>query len=198
MTSARRAAIKKAQAASARKRRGRRNKKIAAGVGLASVGVIGITMAASRSRKRGAVSKTTPVNVVQNTVHAPAPEQKLSTSKELDIIRVTLDSPGVIKRTPKGKYAGIDFSHVGKEEGSQSTHEHKTQRQRRAQKKLNLHIFGKGKIRVAGNGTAIKVKRDRQGFNEDRRNTYSPSARRKLYENQKAQKAKKSGKRRNG
>ena len=84
MTSARRAAIRKAQLASARKRRGRRNKKIAAGVALAGAGVIGVTMYASKGRGKGkgkSGKNSTAINTVSQTMAAP--------SKSLDIIRST-------------------------------------------------------------------------------------------------------------
>lgn len=183
MTSARRAAIRKAQLASARKRRNRGRKRAALGVA-AGVGVIGVTMAAANGYGNRRRARMAPKNVVEATVQ---PQIQYSNSKELDVFRVTFDDPGVVRRTNKGKYKGIDFSSVGKTYGEH----YKTIELTGRENKLNTHVFGKGKIRVAGNGKAVKVKRDRQKFNEDRRNDYSPAARHDAYERSKARKARK-------
>ena len=173
MTSARRAAIKKAQAASARKRKGRHRRRAAIGIAVGvGIGVLGVTLTRNPKKRKAAG----PVNVVNTTLpQAPA----VTKTKEIDILRVTLDSPGVIHS------GGVDFSVLGKPEGSQL----KTRKLSKKQNKADLAAkgkAGKGKIRVGAGGRAVKVKRDRQGFNQDRKNDYVPSSRSKRYQDEKA------------
>lgn len=163
MTSARRAAIKKAQRISAQKRRGKHRKKIAAGV--VGVGVIGVTMyAANGYRKRGKGGKG-PVNVVSQTMAATP-----SASKELDLIRINaLDAI----------HTGIDYGEVGKPRTDSTLKLRQDHRQQ--QNKLNRNVRGRGRVRNGSAGTD-KVKRNRPKFNDDRRNNYDSKARKAAYD----------------
>jgi hypothetical protein len=185
MTSARRYAIKKAQAASARKRRGkrRRNIGIGVGVGLAGAGVVAVTMAASgyrsRGRKRelrggrgGVLGATLGNNI------------KYSDSKEIDVFRETIED--VIQVSRRGKYKGLDYGRLGRPYSRV-----RTESWRRIMAKNKIAAAAKvkkkkGIVRIKSNTAADRVLRDRQKFNADRRNSYSPNARRDSYEAQKA------------
>lgn len=175
MTAGRRAAIKKAQAASARKRRGRRKKRIAVGAGIGALGVVGVTLAAANGygkRRRALIANA---GVLEATMAPPEKEIKYSSSKEIDVIRVTLEES--IQLTPRSKkYKGIDFSKVGKPDlvtmKKVWTKENKAGKERK----------GRGKFRVGVGGAVDKVLRNRPKFNDDRRGDYSPSRRKKLYE----------------
>lgn len=164
MTSARRAAIRKAQLASARKRKGKRNKKIAAGAAVAGIGVLGVTMYASKGRKKRAGGA---VNVVSETMTA----SPRAVSKELDLIRISPHDAG---------QNGLDYGEVGKPMRElNKTYLHK--RQRQIDNKLNAHKQGRGKTVVTSNGVIKRVKRNRPGFNDSRRADYQPSKRRSNY-----------------
>ena len=169
MTSARRAAIKKAQAASARKRKGKNRKRAAIGAAAIGVGVLGVTLAKTRSGRK---KSRGPVSVIGTTVE---PAGQVSTSKELDILRVTLDSPGDV------------FGHLGKPEGSQLKKRELSKKQNKADKAAKGK-GGKGVFRVGEIGSVDKVLRNRPKFNDDRRNGYSPGARREKYLRDKARK----------
>lgn len=166
MTSARRAAIRKAQLASARKRRGKRKKKIIAG-SVAAVGVVGVTMYATKNRRRK--SGASSVNVVSETMAA---SNSQSVSKQLDLIRISPHDAGNNK---------IDYSEVGKPMRDLNLKKlHLSQR--RIDRKLNAHKKGTGKV-IAGTKSVIqKVKRNRPGFNDSRRADYKPSQRKAAYE----------------
>lgn len=180
MTSARRAAIRKAQLASARKRRGRRRRRIATGVGIASAGVLAVTLGASArygTRRRARMSAA---NVVQTTI---------STSKELDLPRWSLEQSMVnltADARRKRLKPRIDYGRAGKTAREvQFQIETQNRRQQRAAQKATKAATGKtGKGRVRANTAGItdKVKRNRPKFNDDRRADYSPNARRELYE----------------
>lgn len=166
MTGARRAAIRKAQLASARKRKGKRKKKIAGGV--AAVGVIGVTMYAAHGyRKRGKGSKN-PVNVVSATMTTSTPA---SVSKELDLIRISPHDAGS---------NGIDYGEVGKPMRDLNLTKLRSN-QRQLDKRLNSHKKGKGKVITSEQGVVKRVKRNRPGFNDSRRAGYKPSVRKENY-----------------
>ena len=177
MTAGRRAAIKKAQAASARKRRGRRKKKIAIGAGIGALGVVGVTMAAANGygkRRRALIANA---GVLEATMAPPKKEIKYSSSKEIDLIRVTLDE--AIQLTPRSKKVkGIDFSKAGKPDRVTMT---KLKKQEKENKAKGTQSKGKGKFRVGETGATDKVLRNRPKFNDDRRNGYSGSSRSKKY-----------------
>lgn len=182
MTSARRAAIRKAQLASARKRRGRRNKRIATGVGV-GVGVVAVTLGAAAhsygKRRRGRMQ-----NVVQTTVQA----SNRSTSKELDVVRWTLEEsivdigPDAKKKKLKPR---IDFGRAGKTPREIMFKQQQLSRSQWKQDRAKKGKNGRGRVRVAESGKADKVLRDRQKFNAQRRESYDSNARAALYESQK-------------
>lgn len=183
MTAGRRAAIKKAQAASARKRRGRRNKKIAIGAG---IGVVAVTMAAANGygkRRRALIANA---GVLEATMAPPKKEIKHSSSKEIDLVRVTLDE--AIELTPRSKkFKRIDFSKAGKPDRVTMT---KLKKQEQENKAKGTQRKGKGKFRVGETGATDKVLRNRPKFNDDRRNGYSASSRSKKYKEESQRKNK--------
>lgn len=157
MTSARRAAIRKAQLASARKRRGRKRRKTAARVGagiagVAGLGVVAVTVRASYRRKktRSARSVTSVPSVTVNSSPTAGPIPGTNTGWE------GIDLEGEVTKL------------TGKEV------------------KLNKHRHGKGKIIVGSDGVARKVKRNRDNRNEKERNNYSPGKRHERYLRDKA------------
>jgi hypothetical protein len=185
MTSARRYAIKKAQAASARKRRGKRRRNIGIGIGAvaAGAGVVAVTMAASGYRTRGRKRELRGGN--RGVVGATLGNNiKYSNSKEVDVFRETIED--VIQVSRRGKYKGLDYGRLGKPYPRV-----RTESWRRIMAKNKIASAGKvkkkkGIVRVKASGLKDRVLRDRQKFNADRRNSYSPNARRDSYEAQKA------------
>ena len=177
MTAGRRAAIKKAQAASARKRRGKRKKRIAIGAGIGALGVVGVTMAAANGygkRRRALIANA---GGLEATMAPPKKEIKYSTSKEIDVIRVSLEE--AIQLTPRSKkYKGIDFSKAGKPDNVMMT---RLKKQSKENKAKGTQSKGRGKFRVGESGATDKVLRNRPKFNDDRRNGYSRSQRSKAY-----------------
>lgn len=182
MTSARRAAIKKAQRISAQKRRGKRRRKIALGVG-AAAGVIGVTLYASRKR-RGRSKGHGSMNAVSTTLE---PQIKYSDSKEIDFIR--LDRMDATRFDKKGREK-IDFSLVGKPEPGYNARSKKIKtennfKRQALEKKLNTHVKKKGVTRATVTVPVDRVLRNRVKFNDDRRSGYSPNARAAKYQREK-------------
>lgn len=179
MTPARRAAIRKAQLASARKRRGRKKKVIGGTLlGAAGLGVVAVTLG---RRYRGSSKKTSAkskVNVV-NTTMSPV---NLSSSKEIDVVRwdteisVVYDKNGVEK---------IDFSRIGKPLKTRTT---KINRKQGKADKAAKGTKGSGRIRSSNSkgkySTAqglTKVKRDKPNDRAKRKRIYNSAARSKAY-----------------
>lgn len=166
MTSARLAAIRKAQRISAQKRRGKKRKRIAASVAVGAVGagVLGVTLGRYRSRKKGGK-----VSVVSTTMSS----QPISNSKELDIIRNDLVTSLTTTKDKKGEI--VDFSKVGTPRSSQQIIKRLTKQQKRAEKAQE----GRKSKRIARNSTSSNstdtVKRNKVKYNEKRRNEYRSS-----------------------
>lgn len=177
MTSARRYAIKKAQAASARKRRGKRRRKIGVGVGLS---VVAVTVAAGgyAARRRGGKR-----GVLQTTLgDSPI---KYSTSKEIDVIRQTIDD--TIQVTKRGKYKGFDYGRTGKPfDSSKPVESWRVTRAKKKAAKAAAGIKKKGVTRVKKNGLTDRVLRNRPKYDSDRRNDYRPSQGASRYQEQKS------------
>jgi len=174
MTSARRAAIKKAQAASARKRRGKKKRRIAAGVGagVGALGVIGVTLYAANNRSRRKKSGSTtakavsssPVNVVQQTTgSSPKP--------------ITFD-----KSFDDSDIGDIDYSGPGKITVISERQEEAKRKAARTQRKKN-RVFA-----VDSSGTARSYRRYRPNDALRKRQNYDPKARAKRYEEAKNRK----------
>lgn len=184
MTSARRAAIRKAQLASARKRRGRRKKRIATAVGVGA-GVIGVTLAAKSYRRRGRGSK----NVVNATME---PSIQYSDSTDVDVVRHTISSQLTTRKTRSGRIKhGIDFGKTGSPVSVFVDIERRSPRWVRTESKLKRAARGNRgyrRIRVGKDGSIDIVKRNRQNFNAQRRNDYDSAVRSNNYENQKKKK----------
>lgn len=166
MTSARRAAIKKAQAASARKRRGKRKRKIATGVGIVGgLGVVGVTMyAANKGMKKRKSQKQSSVGVVTETI-------QMSTSKEIDVIRT-----GIYDSVERG----LDYSEIGAREHQNPSGTLSIDRITRAQKKAAKAARGRRgrkKNVVDSSGVVTPLVRFRPNYNDDRRSKYRPSVR---------------------
>lgn len=177
MTSARRAAIKKAQRISAQKRRGKRRKRIATGV--AAAGVVGVTLyAANKYRKRGSGGGR-PMNAVSATMDT----QKVSDSREVDLFRTTVVE--ATRYNKKGMREKINFSTVGRADVRYKAEPPPHYKRAQKAKKLNRHSYGKGKVRVDSQGIAVKVLRNRMSatdsFHDDRRLNYLPSTRKVKY-----------------
>jgi hypothetical protein len=152
MTSARRAAIRKAQLASARKRRGK-GKKRAAAAGVASLGVVGVTLyAASGYKNRRKARMKGPVNVITSTL----PESPSSSSP------ITTDFQ-----------TGVDYGEAGVPVNLSTLAAIKGKPQRIRTKR--------GKV-VSGSGGAKKVLRNRPKFNADRKANYDSDARSAAYQ----------------
>ena len=176
MTSARRAAIRKAQLASARKRRGKKRRQIATGVGVLAVTMAAAGGAAHYRRKRGA-SKS--VNVVQETLR---PTETLSTSKEIDVLRNYIEESIVTQKNGSSK---IDFGRVGRPR-AHGVDKNLHVNQRQLDRKQNKQTKGKGVTRTDRHGKTDHVLRNRPGFNDSRRNEYRPSSRRQRYQENKS------------
>ncbi len=191
MTSARRAAIRKAQQASARKRRGKK-KKVAIGAGVAGLGVIGVTMYASMGRGRGKKSVAGPVNVVTTTM-AVEPI-KLSESKEIDLIRFDLEEAvaPVYKKDGTIKKFRVDAPLVGQTKRSIELAEKAKRgswRRERAKRKMERSARGyrgRGQSVVGIDGVLLrKIQRNRANRNKRYRDEYDPKKRSKRYEAEK-------------
>lgn len=176
MTSARRAAIKKAQRISAQKRRGKKKKR-AIGAGIAAAGVIGVTMyAANGYRKRNRSSKSVGnINVVSVTTSADKP---YTGNKELDIVRRDITSSLLVERDPDTKKInyGLNYRAIGTD-----IRDNKPVKQWTRERKIGVHRRGRGVVRVTPAGVAVKLKRNRPKFNDDRRMNYSPGERHQKY-----------------
>jgi hypothetical protein len=181
MTSARRAAIKKAQRISAQRRKGKGRKK-AVGAGIAAAGVIGVTMYAANgygNRKRARKAAAGRVNVVAMTTTATT-GQAYSGSKEIDIVRRDIFSSLMIERDPDTKKInyGLNYRAVGTD-----VRDNLPMRRWVKENKLNRNRRGRGKVvsSLVPNKTQ-KVKRNRPGFNDSRRKDYNREARAALYQ----------------
>lgn len=178
MTSARRAAIKKAQRISAQRRKGKRRKR-AVGAGIAAAGVIGVTLYAANgygNRKRARKAAAGKVNVVATTMAAEPP---YTGGKELDIFRRDIYSSLVIRRdseTKKPSY-GLDYSVVGSDVRDAKPVKHWGK-----EKKAGKSRSGRGVVRASEKGVVDKVLRNRTRSADKKRAEYSPSARKAAYE----------------
>lgn len=168
MTSARRAAIRKAQQASARKRRGRKKAKIA----VSSLGVVAVTVAAGYGyRKYGARKKSKSMPVTQNIVQVTTPSIVYSNSKEIDVFRETIDSSTSYTRKGKPK---VNYGKVGKPIEAMTVGEIKNSSKGKGRGNKN-RPKGKGRHVTPQQGGPIqKVLRYRPQRNEKRRMDYSP------------------------
>jgi hypothetical protein len=153
MTAARRASIRKAQIASAKKRK--RQRRVAVGGG-----IIAVTMAAAGGNRYGKAKKArrASLNVVQTTmskarVDTPVSAIKYSSSKEIDIIRNTVDSERI-----NNPDRPIDFSSVGKGQARGTiTRLEGTGRRKRVRGEANTFSRGKRIIAVYSDGSTEPV-----------------------------------------
>lgn len=164
MTSARRAAIKKAQAASARKRRGKRKRRIATGVGIVGgLGVVGVTLYAANNRSRNRKSGSS-VGVVQQTMTSSP--QPITTDKSFDDSDID----------------DIDYGGPGKITSISERQEKAKRKAERTKRKKN-RVFA-----VDANGVATGYKRYRPNDALRKRQNYDRKARAKRYEEAKNRK----------
>lgn len=185
MTAARRASIRKAQIASAKKRKRQRRVVIGGGV-------IAVTMAAAGGNRYGKAKKArrASLNVVQTTmskarVDAPVNAIKYSSSKEVDIVRNTIDSERI-----NNPDRPIDFSSVGRGRARLTiTPLEGTGRRKRVRGKQNTHSRGKRIIAVYSNGDTEPIGHRARSREKEKIN-YSSAKRTRRYDEAKGRKPK--------
>lgn len=165
MTAARRAALRKAQIASARKRR--RNKKI-----VKVAGVIAVTVAAggggyARARKRGGSASINVVNTTVNATSSPVNANKMKKAgSEIDVDRWTYGNQ---------VFNDDDVMDYGKVGRSKPGYKQSFIARRKPKGKPNLHVKSKRINAVYSDGTILSGARAR--WTEKQRMTYSPNQR---------------------
>jgi hypothetical protein len=170
MTAARRAALRKAQIASAKKRK--RNKKIKRVAGTA--GVIAVTATAAGGGYYRGKAKRSRFNVVNTVaVNAPKPMRAIEmrrTGKGVDVFRWTYDNQNTSDDDV------IDYGKIG---SVQPGYKQTLIRKRKPKGKPNTHSKGKRINVVYSDGTILSGARQR--WTEKQRMTYSPNKRSASY-----------------
>jgi hypothetical protein len=165
MTAARRAALRKAQVASARKRR--RNKKI-----VKTAGVIAVTVAAgggsySRARKRRGSASINVVNTTVNATSNPVNANKVKrVGNEIDVDRWSYNNQVFDENDT------MDYGKVGRPKPG---YKQSFIPRRKPKGKPNRHVKSKRLNVVYSDGTILSGARQR--WTEKQRMTYSPNKR---------------------
>jgi hypothetical protein len=171
MTAARRAALRKAQVASARKRR--RNKKI-----VKAASVVAVTVAAGggsyyRGKKNRGKASINVVNTTVNTTSSPVNANKMKkVGSEIDVERWSYGNQVF------NDDDAMDYGKIGK---SKPGYKQSFIPRRRPKGKPNTHVKSKRVTMVYSDGVAITGARAR--WTEKQRMTYSPIKRGKRYVN---------------